>query len=157
MSEPNLLQREIKQGRPFRSRAQEAAIAILRTADVLRREFAELTDPYGITPQQYNVLRILRGSHPDPLPVLEVADRLIERTPGVTRLLDRLEQKNLVHRQRCETDRRQVHCWITPSGLELLAALDALVDDADARLTGVLDEKELRQLIRSLERIRSAG
>src|SRR5215216_1776403 len=85
-----------------------------------------------ITGQQYNVLRILRGVHPDPLPVLEIAERMIEETPGITGLLDRLESKGLVRRQRCTADRRQVHCYVTAGGLALLTALDPLFDAVDA-------------------------
>lgn len=153
MNEPSLLQQEIKQ-RAFRSSAQEATIAILRTADVLRRRIAGVLEPHGITMQQYNVLRILRGSFPDPLPTLEIGERLIEQTPGVTRLIDRLEEKGLVRRARCTEDRRLVHCWITPAGLELLAELDPVADATDERLAGSFDPGELRQLIGLLERVR---
>jgi DNA-binding MarR family transcriptional regulator len=153
MNEPSLLQQEIKQ-RAFRSSAQEATIAILRTADVLRRTIGALLEPHGVTMQQYNVLRILRGSFPDPLPTLEIGERLIEQTPGVTRLLDRLEEKGLVRRARCTEDRRLVHCWITPAGLELLAELDPVADEADERLGDSFGPAELRQLIALLERVR---
>ena len=153
MNEPSLLQQEIKQ-RAFRSSAQEATIAILRTADVLRRTIGALLEPHGVTMQQYNVLRILRGSFPDPLPTLEIGERLIEQTPGVTRLLDRLEEKGLVRRARCTEDRRLVHCWITPAGLELLAELDPVADEADERLGDSFEPAELRQLIALLERVR---
>src|SRR5215470_7514740 len=97
----------------------------MRTADLVRRHATALIEPQGITLQQYNVLRILRGAGADGLPTLEVADRMIEQTPGVTRLLDRLEAKQLVRRQRCPKDRRQHLCWITPKGLALLRKLDA--------------------------------
>lgn len=153
MNEPSLLQQEIKQ-RAFRSSAQEATIAILRTADVLRRTIGALLEPHGVTMQQYNVLRILRGTFPDPLPTLEIGERLIEQTPGVTRLLDRLEEKGLVRRARCTEDRRMVHCWITPAGLELLAELDPVADEADDRLADSFEPAELRQLIALLERVR---
>lgn len=149
------LQKELKQGKAFRSLAQEATIAVLRTADVLRNRVSEVTDAYGITMQQYNVLRILRGSHPDPLPTLEIAERMIERQPGITRLLDRLESKDLVRRVRCESDRRMMHCWITDAGLELLASMDAPIDEVDESCVHGLSETEQRLLIDFLARLRA--
>ncbi len=110
------LRSEIKQNKPFRSPGEEAAVALMRTSDVLHRRLADVVEPHGITHQQYNVLRILRGSAPEPLPTLEIASRMIEQAPGITRLLDRLEAKSLVRRERCKEDRRQVHCWITAAG-----------------------------------------
>ena len=111
---------EIKQGKPFRSPRQEAAIALLRTADVVRRRIARVVEPHGVTLQQYNVLRILAGAGGEGMPTLEIAARMIERAPGITRLLDRLEGKRLIRRERCPSDRRQVLCWIGESGLRLL-------------------------------------
>jgi DNA-binding MarR family transcriptional regulator len=148
---------EIRQTRPFRGPAQETTVAILRTADVVRRQFGRVLEPTGLTLQQYNVLRILRGSAPDPLPTLEIGHRLIEQTPGITRLLDRLEEKGLVRRQRCDTDRRQVHCWITPAGLTLLDDLDAAVDAADERCCQRLSGgDQLRDLLSALAAIRAS-
>lgn len=149
------LQREIKQTRPFRSPAQEAKLAILKTADVIRRRLGALVGGRGITFQQYNVLRILRGSHPAPLPALEIGERMIESTPGITRLMDRLEEKGLVAWQRCREDRRRVHCSITPAGLDLLAELDQPVADADAASLQGLPEEGVRMLIELLERVRA--
>ena len=87
------LQDELRQRAPFASPAQEAVVALMRTTDVVRRYLARVVDPNGITLQQYNVLRILRGGGADGVPTLEVAARMIEQTPGITRLLDRLEAK----------------------------------------------------------------
>lgn len=153
-SPPGRLQGEIKQTRPFGSVAQEATLGLLRTADVVRRHMAGLIEPEGITAQQYNVLRILRGAGPEGLPTLEIAERMIEQAPGITRLLDRLEAKRLVHRERCPTDRRQVTCRITSAGLTLLAALDPVVQRADVQLAGGLTQAEQRQLVRLLDRLR---
>lgn len=149
------LQRELHQSQPFRSRAQEATIAILRTADILRRRLSAAVEPEGITFQQYNVLRILRGARGEPMPTLKIAERLIEQAPCITRLLDRLEAKGLVRRERCTEDRRQVLCWITDRGLELLERLDRPVDEADEALTRQLDPSELESLLRLLERVRA--
>jgi DNA-binding MarR family transcriptional regulator len=151
------LQTEIGQRVPFRSEAQEATIAVLRTADVVRRGLSRIVEPYGITLQQYNVLRILRGAHPEPLPTLEIGERLIEQTPGITRLLDRLEEKGYVRRERSGEDRRLVHARVTPAALELLAALDADVDAADEAAMTALSPAQVRQLVRLLHRVRSGA
>jgi MarR family transcriptional regulator, organic hydroperoxide resistance regulator len=151
------VQKEIKQPRPFISRAQEATVGILRTADVLRSRFAALIEPHSVTVQQHNVLRILRGVHPQPLPTLEIGERLIERMPGITRLLDRLEAKGLVRRERSGEDRRLVHCWITEEGLELLAGLDTAVDRLDEAIADELSPAEIGSLIDMLDRVRSQG
>jgi DNA-binding MarR family transcriptional regulator len=108
-----------------------AVMAILRAADVVRRRAAALLEPYGITVQQYNVLRILRGARPEGLCTLTIVERMVEQAPGITRLIDRLVAKRLVLRVRSEEDRRQVWCRITPAGLRLLARLDRPVADLD--------------------------
>ena len=91
LRKPSAIAREIRQTRAFADREDEAAVALLRTVDVLRADLERALAPQSITPQQYNVLRILRGSHPEPLPTLEIAERMIERAPGITRLIDRLD------------------------------------------------------------------
>ncbi|HEX7808286.1 MAG TPA: MarR family transcriptional regulator [Thermoanaerobaculia bacterium] len=149
------IQREIKQTRPFAAPTQEAAIALMRTADLVRRSVAAVIDPYDITPQQYNVLRILRGAGAQGLPTLEIAERMIEEAPGITRLIDRLETKSLVLRVRCKTDRRQVFCHITDSGLALLAKLDRPIREAEDESLSVLSEHQLAQLIKLLEKARN--
>ena len=148
------LQAEIRQSKPFVSPAQEAILGLYRTSDVLRRQFSQMVEPHGISLQQYNVLRILRGAGNSGTPTLDIADRMIEMTPGVTRLLDKLEAKKFVRRQRCPEDRRQVLCWITESGLRVLAELDKPLAAAGVRSMEVLSAAEQRDLIRLLERIR---
>ena len=150
------LQRELRQRRPFQSAAHEAVVGLMRTADLIRRQAAALVEPFGITPQQFNVLRILRGAGDDGLPTLEVAERMIEQTPGVTRLLDRLEAKELVTRQRCLKDRRQHLCWITPKGLAVLEKIDALAPRANEDSLKGLNQKERVAFIRLLDAIRAA-
>jgi DNA-binding MarR family transcriptional regulator len=156
MEELSPLQREIRQGKPFRSRGQEVVVALLRTADLVRRTVGRTLEPFDITVQQYNVLRILRGAGEQGLPTLEIAERMIEQAPGVTRLLDRLEVKGLVRRQRCAQDRRQVLCWLTPPGLELVERLDEPVDSADAEAVAMLTPEEQDRLLRMLDAVRSA-
>src|SRR5882672_7045068 len=119
------LQREIQQTKPFRSHGQECILGLLRTADVIRRFLARVLEPFDVTPQQYNVLRILRGAGCDGLPTLSIGERMLEEAPGVTRLIDRLEAKGLVQRERSPQDRRQVFCWLTPAGKDLVERIDA--------------------------------
>lgn len=150
------LQEEIQQSVPFKSRAQEAFLSLLRTADLARNRFTDLFGPEGVTFQQYNVLRILRGAGPAGLPTLEIGARMIERTPGVTRIIDRLEAKGWVERERCATDRRQVFCRITPAGSALLARLDRPVDANDDAMFADIPEGDLEVFIRVLDELRSS-
>lgn len=140
----------------FRSREQRATLGLLRTADAIRRHFTQVTERHGITLQQYNVLRILRGAGEDGLPTLTIGERMIEQTPGVTRLVDRLESKSLVTRVPCDQDRRRVFCRITPDGLALLAELDEPINRADAQAVAVLESADLDSLIEMLDRVRAA-
>ena len=146
--------KEIKQTRPFVSAAQEATVALLRTADVVNRLVDVVIERHGITGQQYNVLRILRGAGEKGLPTLEIAERMIEQTPGITRLIDRLETKKLVSRERCATDRRQVFCRISAAGLALLARLDEPVHAISDEALRNLSKKDVAQLIELLDRTR---
>jgi len=145
---------EIKQQRPFPSPHQEAVVTLMRTADLARRVVAGVVEAHGITAQQYNVLRILRGAGSDGLPTLEIAQRMIERTPGITRLLDRLERKKLVTRQRSSTDRRCVYCRISEEGLRVLGRLDGPVQVAAAQCFDSFTKRDLAQLVESLDRTR---
>lgn len=154
MSRTSQIQQELKQRKPFTSPADEAAVALLRTADLIRRSLGLVVDLHGITTQQYNVLRILRGAGESGLPTLEIADRMVEQTPGITRLIDRLESKGLVTRERCATDRRQVFCKITQDGLSLLAATDQPVMDTDASAFAGLTDTEIAALVDLLDRTR---
>lgn len=154
---PPTVRDEIRQRRPFRSAGEEAAVGLLLTAEVLRRRLARAIERGGITQQQYNVLRILRGTNPQPLATLEIAERMIERTPGVTRLLDRLERKGLVERDRGREDRRCVYCNITEPGLALLARLDGPVLQAVDSAFAVLKTTEIRDLGELLDRLRDAA
>ena len=138
----------------YRSLGHETLVTLLRTASEVRRRLSAVVEPHGITGQQYNVLRILHDVHPDPLPVLEIAERMIEETPGITGLLDRLETKGLVRRQRCADDRRQVHCHLTDGGLALLAELDPEFDRVDAEIVAPLAEDEMRRLVSLLSALR---
>lgn len=149
------MQREIRQKLPFRTRAQEGTVGLLRTADLVRRSVGRIVEPHGITLQQYNVLRILRGAGDQGLPTLGIAERMIEQAPGITRLLDRLEAKKLVRRKRCPEDRRQVVAWITPEGLGLLGKLDEPLLATDTSVLASLPRRDLLALIRILDKLRA--
>jgi DNA-binding MarR family transcriptional regulator len=150
------LQQELKQRKPFQSVAQEALLGLMRTTDLVRRQAAAFIEPHGITLQQYNVLRILRGGGTDGVPTLEVAERMVEQTPGITRLLDRLEAKGVVKRQRCPKDRRQHLCWITPKGAALLETLDDPMMQFGEQLMKGLKPEQRTTLIRLLDTLRAA-
>jgi len=134
-----------------------AYVALLRTADKMKTYFEAIIAPFDITGQQYNVLRILRGAEPEGLPTLTIAERMIERAPGITRMIDRLEAKELVGRENCPNDRRCVYCRITEKGLNLLELLDEPVEEADRAVFRGLDEAEIEQLSALLEKARKAG
>ena len=142
---------EAKRKHLVHSRQQAAVVSILRTANYVRRFSSRVFDQHGITWQQYNVLRILRGAGLGGLPTLDIAERMIEQAPGITRLLDRLEGKKLVRRERPSDNRRQVLCFITKPGLDLLQELDAPVRNKVKQALHRLDESEIEELIRLLE------
>src|SRR5437879_13785632 len=114
------LVRSKKQSRPARSTTYST---LLSTSDRIKTLFETVCAPFDITGQQYNVLRILRGAEPHGLPTLTIADRVIEKTPGITRMIDRLESKGLVAREVRPHDRRCVYCRITKKVLKLLKLL----------------------------------
>ncbi len=150
-----LLQSELKQDRPFRSRTEEAVVGLFRTAEVVRRAMGTVVEAKGLTLQQYNVLRILRGAGDAGLPTLDIGERMVEHAPGVTRLLDRLEAKHLVRRRRCPEDRRQVLCWIEPAGARLLAELESPMRAAARRRMAGLGPGGLESLIELMEAVRA--
>lgn len=147
------LQQELKKRRPFDSLEQETALNIFRAADQLQIRFTRLFREHGLTAPQYNVLRILRGEG-KPLPILEIAQRTIAVVPGITGLIDRLEQADLVSRQRCSADRRVTYVALTDKAEKVLAALDGPLLALHKKLLGHLEAAELRTLVRLLERVR---
>src|ERR1700735_1101914 len=142
---------EAKRKHLVHSRQQDAVVSILRTANYLGRFCSPVFDQQGITSHQYTVLRILRGAGLGGLPTLDIAERLIEQAPGITRLLDRLERKKLVRRERPSDNRRQVLCYITKPGLDILQELDIPIRNQDKQALHRLDESEIEELIRLLE------
>lgn len=151
---PGRILAELKQSRPFPSLAAEAAVNLIRTADAILRGLATALKPHGISPEQYNVLRILRGAGRTGLPCGEIAARMISRDPDMTRLLDRLESRGLIARARDTADRRVVNTRVAPAGLRLLAGLDAPLEAENRRLVGHLPTAQLRHLVALLEAVR---
>ncbi len=149
------LQKEIKKQKPFESAEQEAYLNLMRTAQILQEPFEKLMKPLNLSATQYNVLRILRGAG-EPLPCGQIGDRMVTRDPDITRLLDRLEKRGLITRQRTATDRRVVLASITTEGLRLLKLLDQPVMDLHVKQLGHLGKDKLRSLIDLLETSREA-
>ena len=149
------LKEELKQTKPFRTLCQEAQLNIVRTSNVLSDAFEQMLKPFGITGTQYNVLRILRGAEPGGLCRNEVSERLLNRMPDATRLLDRMEDAGLVTRERSTTDRRLVHTRITRKGREIVDGLDEASDIQHQKSLGHLSEQQLRSLIKLLELARN--
>lgn len=149
------LRTQIKQKKPFRLLEEEAFVSVERTADAMLQGVAETLKPSGVSPTQYNVLRILRRAEPAGLACRVIGERMINRDPDVTRLLDRLEDRGLVVRARDREDRRVITTRITAEGLRLLKQLDAPMAQAHTRQLGHLGEARLRLLIDLLELARS--
>ena len=148
------LQRELKKRKPFESPEVEAVLNILRTADQFENRFGRLFRQFGLTNSQYNVLRILRGEG-EPMPSLEIADRMVQVVPAITGLIDRLEKQELVQRQRSSEDRRVVFVEITRKGVTLLSKIDGPDVELHRSLLGHLSRKELKELSRLLEKARA--
>jgi DNA-binding MarR family transcriptional regulator len=149
------LQRELRKRQPFEHMETEVTLNLMRTADKLRLAFARLFKRHNLTDPQYNVLRILRG-HGTGVPCNQIAGEMITFDPDLTRLLDRLEKSELVRRSRPENDRRVVLAEITPKGLEVLAALDAPVNELHKRQLAHMKRAELETLNGLLVRARQA-
>jgi len=150
------LQDEIHQGKRFGSVQEEAFLGLQRTADQLAKALADQLKPTGLSPIQYNVLRILRGAGECGRTCGEIGERMITRDPDITRMLDRLEKRGLVHRCRENKDRRVVIIRITEQGAALLNEADAIVSTFVRQRLEVLAEDELSQLCRLLDRVRNS-
>jgi DNA-binding MarR family transcriptional regulator len=149
------LQAEIRQSKPFESLEAEAVLALARTTDQLQRHYDEFFKKYQLTGTQYNALRILRGAGEAGLPCSEIAQRMITRDPDITRLLARLEKRDLCVRARDEKDRRVILGRITPAGLKLLRELDVPIQQIAQQLMSHLGETRLHALLRLLDAVRS--
>ena len=132
--------------RHFRNVLEQAFVGVLVLSARANQRLTEMCAAHDITHQQYNVLRILRGAHPVGHPRYEIANRLIERAPDVTRLLDRLVRMGLVERYWSATNRRESIARITPAGLALLATMEPKMKQVQEQTLGRLPERDLRQL-----------
>ena len=134
---------------------EETLAALHETTDMLRRRNSGLMESHGISMQQFNVLRILRNAGPDGLPTLSIGAQMIEQSPGVTRLLDKLELRGMIRRERQTHDRRLVLCFITQQGSNLLAGLDTPLAENYRQELACLNEEELTTLLDLLGRIKT--
>lgn len=138
----------------FDSLQQEAYLSLWRTYDRLKSIEEELFAQFDLSAQQYNSLRLLQAVHPGTMPTSALGNRLISRSPDMTRLLDRLEERQLVHRERRSDNRRVVEVGITPNGLKLLEQVASAVRECHQKQLGHLSEKELKQLLELLHSAR---
>jgi len=157
MARVRSVQSEIGQARPFRSKAQEGTIALLRTASVVGRAIGRVLEPWKLSVAQYNALRIIRGAGTGGVATLAIRQRMIEEGTTITRLLDKLEEAELIRRERATPDRRQVMCYATAKGRQLLDKIDPIVDSADEAAMAALGERQLQQFIGALDAIRAAN
>ena len=151
------LKLEIVQERPFPSIEEEALLNLLRTSDCLHRAVHLKTRSWGVTSTQYNVLRILRGAQPRGLTCAAIGSRMITAEPDITRLLSRLKGLKLIRQQRDKHDRRALWTQISEAGLELLRAMDPVIERVPPELLGHMNKAELTELIRLLELARKSG
>lgn len=152
---PEGLASRIGKRKPFESPEQEAHLNLLMTNEILRASWERLFRSSGLSESTYNVLRILRGEHPEGVPVLEIRHRMVSRVPDVTRLVDRLEKMKLVKRHRCTEDRRVIYCHISAQGLEKLEGLDEKVMSLHKAQLGHMSSEELETLSKLLEKARA--
>ncbi len=144
---------DIKQKRAFRNEHQKAVVNILFTYSWLQEKIRLSIEPFDITMQQYNVLRILRGSHPDPISTQEIRKRMLDKMSDVSRIVDRLILKKLVMKRVCDADKRLVDVSISKSGLELLSTMDAYENEMDSVIQNI-SESEAAELNRILDKMR---
>lgn len=127
------IEEEIKQTK-FKSQQQKAVLNLLFTANYIQNKQRELFEPFGITGQQYNILRILRGQHPNTISAVEIKSRMLDKNSDVSRLLDRLIAKSLIQKSQCPNDKRASEIIITESGLTLLKELDSAIHNIEKKL-----------------------
>jgi DNA-binding MarR family transcriptional regulator len=148
------LEDEIRQDKGFISQQQKAMVNIFYTEGWLRNRLSETLKPHDLTSQQYNVLRILRGSNPKPMSTSCVRSRMLDKMSDVSRIVDRLFKKVLVEKQLCSTDKRLVDVFITDAGLTLLDKIDESMDGMDKMFAGITDE-EAATLNQILDKLRN--
>lgn len=145
---------ELHQTKPFATLEEEALLNLARTQEYLQQRQAEFFKQYQLTRTQYNVLRILRGAGNDGITCSQVSERMVAADPDITRLLDRLETRGLIARERSKEDRRVVVSRITPDGIALLKTIDKPLTALHKDLMGRLERRDLERLVEVLESIR---
>ena len=149
------LQQEIHQTKAIRLLEEETTLNIVRTADVLTVALVDVLKTYALSPTQYNVLRILRGAGESGASCKEIGSRLVTRDPDVTRLMDRLEKRGLLTRDRARQDRRVVAHRLTRAGLDLVNEMDRPIEALHRKLLRHMKPERLRELVALLEEVRS--
>jgi DNA-binding MarR family transcriptional regulator len=148
------LQHEIQQRKAIRLLEEETTLNIARTADLLMQKLGDVLKPHNLSSTQYNVLRILRGAGAEGASCKDIGSRMVTRDPDITRMMDRLEKRGLLMRDRAKEDRRVVTHKLTPAGLELVNALDGPVDTANQETMRHMSRAKLRELVGLLEELR---
>jgi len=148
------IEKDIQQQK-FRNEYQKAVVNLIYTSNWMRERTSGIIEAEGITPQQFNILRILRGSHPMPLSTLQIRERMLDKMSDTSRIVDRLITKGLVKKYICKKDRRLVDVIIAEKGMKMLERLDKRQDEMDAIL-GNLTEKEASSLSKLLDKIRGS-
>jgi MarR family transcriptional regulator, organic hydroperoxide resistance regulator len=151
---PRGLQAELKQKIPFTSREQEAILSVMRTADALQTRVDAILKDFELTGTQYNLLRILRGAGSEGLPCREISERMITHNSDITRLLDRMEERGFVERERGGTDQRVIFGKITGAGLKQLREMDGPIEKHGREILRHVGQGKLKQLIELLELVR---
>ena len=147
------LEDEIVQ-KKFKSEYEKAFLNVLYTSNWLTSHNARLLKPYGLTGQQYNILRILRGQHPKPATIRLLTERMLDKMSNASRLVEKLRKKEFVERDPCQEDRRQVNVKISDKGLALLEQLDGVLSAMDHLLVNSITEEEALELNRILDKMR---
>jgi DNA-binding MarR family transcriptional regulator len=146
---------EIRMTKPFSLPEEEATLNLMRTSELVQQQALAVLKPFDLSTSQYNVLRILRGAGSDGITCSQIGDRMISRDPDITRLLDRLETRGLLRRERSARDRRVVNAHIAPDGLYLLEEIDPLMAAQHRSQYAHFEPCKLRQLIELLELVRN--
>lgn len=152
---PGKLQKEIRQTKAIRLLEEEASLNIVRTSDFLMAKFTEVLKPYGLSATQYNVLRILRGARDAGVTCKDVGSRMLTRDPDITRLMDRLEKRGLLTRDRAKEDRRFVSIRLTEAGIKMVNEMDHPIERMHQSLMRHMTAEQLRALVGLLEEVRS--
>ena len=154
MAKIKTIKETIKQGVPFKSVQQETMMSLIRTSSQVKHCIDSNLNISNLSSQQYNVLRILRGAA-KAIPIMDISDRLVEPTMGITRLINKLNKSGYIDRFQSDTDRRVFNIAINKKGLDLLASLDEKVDRIDEKIFGSMSEAKLKKLTHLLDEARA--